>query len=133
MKKFAIGIFAVAFAVIGFAFTTEKKTQTQYAWFEVQLGKSIACNNFTSVTPADLILIPRVAGQTALTSVQAAGQSLPTSSADDFFNCPATQFVCAVGYALTEANFQFVTIDGVEYVRPISTVTELDKVCRTQP
>ena len=133
MKKFAIGIIAITFAVIGFAFSTAKKAQTDYVWFKVKPGTGILCANFTSVTQADLEWIPRTGSQTIAQAIAASGQELLQSEATTFFDCPPTDtYVCAVGYDVNTTNFQIYTDPQtqLQYVRPLPNISELSKICR---
>jgi hypothetical protein len=37
MKKYLLGLTAIAFAIVGNSFTTHKKTDTQYYWYDEYL------------------------------------------------------------------------------------------------
>lgn len=132
MKKFAIGFVAIAFAVIGFSFTTKAPDQTNYVWFHVKNGTAKLCAEYLTVIPADLDLVPRTsASSTALNDLLP--QTFTNADAEEFFGCPADLYVCAVGFPIQETAFELVTIANVQYWRPKTTTGELTRECRVNP
>lgn len=121
----------MAFILSAYSYHSKiEKKQTKYIWFLLKPSVSIACNNYTTVTPSVLILFERKFGFSTPVA-DMIDYHLTVADAVEFIGCPVNEvYVCAVGYAASDSNFEAVTIDGIIYWRPKATVNELVKICK---
>lgn len=135
MKKYLVGSFAIAVAIISFAFTSDSNKRrgcdpnTQYVWYAVTSSTSVSCANFNTIVAADLDLTSHTApGTNPLTDLTSAGfllrESVAGASNDalDKFGCATNdEIVCAVAYLQSDVNttkFEKVTIGSTTFWRP---------------
>ena len=130
MKRYFVGLCAVALALVTFAFTSPKEEKIKaddYVWYIVKPGTAILCNNFANVTVNDLVIDSKYNFSTGfladISDVDAdqAGAGLTFLSP-----CTAQTYLCAVGYLKAEAQFE---LNGDD--RWVPTSAPIHKLCRT--
>jgi hypothetical protein len=140
MKKYFVGVFAVAFAIIAFSFTESKRVNcpanTDLVWFQVKPTVHISCANYTGIAPADLVQFG-IEKKTAdpIADALTAGRKLTAVQAATNFGCPqSSDELCFVAYSasLTSADFDIVTDPSTlkQYWLPKSVTAEVCSICR---
>lgn len=146
MKKYFIGTFAVAAALVCFAFTTNSNKlincnpSTDYIWFQVKTSTVIDCANYAAVTQSQIDPAGHFAPSTTspLADLTADGfllkqGTLGISGAEQKFGCNTNDLVCAVAYLqsdVTPAKFDRVNINGTFYWLPKDNTDPVCAICK---